>query len=200
MNDLKVIDVVGRAVPVIGDDIDNDRIIPARYLKEITFNKMGEYPFFDERFNADSSKKNHPFNDPGFQGASILLANANFGCGSSREHAPQSLFRWGIKAIVAESFGEIFAGNCVMLGVPAVVARKEDVVKLQAMADQNPQTQFAIDLECMVVKAGNISVSVTMSPSHRKTLIDGTWDLTSILLSNAGRVEEIAKRLNKIFA
>ncbi len=200
MNDVKVIEVVGRAVPVIGDDIDNDRIIPARYLKEITFNKMGEYPFIDERFNADGSKKNHPFNDPGFQGASILLANANFGCGSSREHAPQSLFRWGIKAIVAESFGEIFAGNCVMLGVPAVVARKEDVARLQVVAGQNPQTEFAIDLECMVVNAGNLSVPVTMSPSYRKTLIDGTWDLTSILLSNAGRVEETAKRLNKIFA
>ncbi len=200
MNDLKVIEVVGRAVPVIGDDIDNDRIIPARYLKEITFNKMGEYPFIDERFNADGSKKNHPFNDPGFQGASILLANANFGCGSSREHSPQSLFRWGIKAIVAESFGEIFAGNCVMLGVPAVVARKEDVARLQVVAGQNPQTGFAVDLECMVVNAGNLSVPVTMSPSHRKTLIDGTWDLTSILLSNAGRVEETAKRLNKIFA
>lgn len=200
MNDLKVTEVVGCAVPVIGDDMDNDRIIPARYLREITFRNMGEYPFFDERFNADGSKKIHPFNDVRFRGASILLANANFGCGSSREHAPQALVRWGIRAIVAESFGEIFAGNCVMLGVPAVVASREDVAKLQAITAQNPKTELTVNLANMVVNAETLSIAVTMPPSHRKTLVEGTWDMTSMLLSNAGSVQATSERLTMMLA
>ena len=134
----KIIHITGRAVPVIGNDIDTDRIIPARYLKEITFSRMGQYPFYDERFSADGELKDHPFNKPQYDGASILVANANFGCGSSREHAPQALGRWGIKAIVAESFGEIFAGNCAMLGIPALVASKSDVAALQKLALEDP--------------------------------------------------------------
>ena len=200
MNDLKVLKLTGRAVPVIGDDIDTDRIIPARYLKEITFSKLGEYPFFDERFNTDGSKKAHAFNAPQFQGASILLANVNFGCGSSREHAPQSLVRWGIRAIVAESFAEIFAGNCVMLGTPAVVASKNDVAKLQALAAQDPKAEFTVDLENMTVKAGSLSVPVTMLASCRKALIEGTWDSTSMLLANADKVKVTSERLIKMLA
>ena len=134
----KIIHITGRAVPVIGNDIDTDRIIPARYLKEITFSRMGQYPFYDERFTADGKMKDHPFNKPQYDGASILVANANFGCGSSREHAPQALGRWGIKAIVAESFGEIFAGNCAMLGIPALAASKSDVAALQKLALEDP--------------------------------------------------------------
>jgi len=200
MNDLKVLKVIGRAVPVIGDDIDTDRIIPARYLKEITFSKMGEYPFFDERFNADGSKKVHAFNEAQFQGASVLLANVNFGCGSSREHAPQSLVRWGIKAIVAESFAEIFAGNCVMLGTPAVVASKDDVAKLQTLAAQDPKAEFTVDLESLTVKAGSLSVPVTMPASRRKALVEGTWDSTGMLLANADKVKEASERLIKMLA
>ena len=200
MNDLKVLKVTGRAMPVIGDDIDTDRIIPARFLKEITFSKMGEYPFFDERFNTDGSKKVHTFNASQFQGASVLLANVNFGCGSSREHAPQSLVRWGIRAIVAESFAEIFAGNCVMLGTPAVVASKDEVAKLQALAAQDPKAQFTVDLENMTVKAGSLSVPVTMLASRRKALIEGTWDSTGMLLANADKVKEISERLIKMLA
>jgi len=141
----KVIQITGRAVPVVGDDIDTDRIIPARYLKEITFSKMGNYPFYDERFSPDGSKKDHPFNAPQYQGASVLLGNVNFGCGSSREHAPQSLVRWGIRAVVAESFAEIFAGNCVMLGTPALAASKADVQALQKLATDQPATEFVVD-------------------------------------------------------
>lgn len=200
MNDLKVLKLTGRAVPVIGDDIDTDRIIPARFLKEITFSKMGEYPFSDERFDADGSKKAHAFNAPQFQGASILLANVNFGCGSSREHAPQSLVRWGIRAIVAESFAEIFAGNCVMLGTPAVVASKNEVAKLQALAAQDPKAQFTVDLEDMTVKAGSLSVPVTMLASRRKALIEGTWDSTGMLLANADKVKVTSERLIKMLA
>ena len=191
----KILSIQGRAVPVVGDDIDTDRIIPARYLKEITFSRMGEYPFFDERFAADGSKKDHAFNKPEFQGASILLGNVNFGCGSSREHAPQSLVRWGIRAIVAESFAEIFAGNCVMLGTPALVASKEDIARLQKLATDKPGTVITVDLQTMEVKADALAVKVTMPPSRRNALIDGTWDSTALLLANAEAVKAKAATL-----
>ena len=191
----KVITITGRAVPVVGDDIDTDRIIPARYLKEITFSRMGEYPFFDERFNKDGSQKDHAFNKPEFQGASVLLGNVNFGCGSSREHAPQALVRWGVRAIVAESFAEIFAGNCVMLGTPAVVASKSDVAALQALAASQPATEFVVDLEKLEVRAGKLVVKVTMPPSRRNALVEGTWDSTALLLANADKVKTAAGRL-----
>jgi 3-isopropylmalate/(R)-2-methylmalate dehydratase small subunit len=197
----KVITVTGRAVPVRGDDIDTDRIIPARYLKEITFTKMGDYPFFDERFAADGSQKPHPFNEARFQGAQVLLGNVNFGCGSSREHAPQALVRWGnpaqpgIKAIIAESFAEIFAGNCVMLGVPALVASKADVASLQALAEKAPATEFIVDLAAMEVRAGGLSVKVTLPESRRKALTEGTWDSTGLLAANADKVAANAKKL-----
>ena len=118
--DAKVVKVTGTVIPMRGNDIDTDRIIPARYLKEITFARMGEYPFYDERFDSAGKPKAHPFNDPKYRGASILFVNKNFGCGSSREHAPQALFRFGIHAIVGESFAAIFAGNCVVMGIPTV--------------------------------------------------------------------------------
>ncbi len=191
----KVLTIQGRAVPVVGDDIDTDRIIPARYLKEITFSRMGNYPFYDERFNADGSQKDHPFNRPEYQGASILLGNVNFGCGSSREHAPQSLVRWGIKALVAESFAEIFAQNCVMLGTPAVIASKEDVARLQKLAQESPQTAFTLDLAAMTVQAGSLTVSVRLAETRRKALMEGTWDSTGLLLANADKTREVAQRL-----
>lgn len=188
----KIVTIQGRAVPVVGDDIDTDRIIPARYLKEITFSRMGEYPFYDERFAADGKKKDHPFNRPEYQGASILLGNVNFGCGSSREHAPQSLVRWGIRALVAESFAEIFAGNCVMLGTPALVASKEDCARLQKLAADKPGTVFTVDLNAMEVKAEGLTVKVTMPPSRRNALVEGTWDSTALLQANAAKVKERA--------
>ncbi|HXC64965.1 MAG TPA: 3-isopropylmalate dehydratase small subunit [bacterium] len=197
----KVTQVTGCAVPVYGDDIDTDRIIPARYLKEITFTKMGDYPFFDERFKADGTQKPHPFNEARFQGAKVLLGNVNFGCGSSREHAPQALMRWGnpahpgIKAVVAESFAEIFAGNCVMLGIPAVTAAKADLAALQALAEKDPQAEFAVDLEAMEVRAGGLAVKVGLPDSRRKALMEGTWDSTGVLQSNAAKVSAIAAKL-----
>ena len=197
----KTVTITGRAVPVRGDDIDTDRIIPARYLKEITFSRMGDYPFFDERFNADGSKKPHPFNEERFQGATILLGNVNFGCGSSREHAPQALARWdnpkqpGIKAVVAESFAEIFAGNCVMLGIPAVTASKDEVAALMALAEQDPKTSFTLDLQSMTLTAGGKSVKVALPDSRRKALMEGTWDSTGLLQANADKVAALAKGL-----
>ncbi|AFG38377.1 3-isopropylmalate dehydratase small subunit [Spirochaeta africana] len=200
-NEIKVHQVTGRAVPVVGDDIDTDRIIPARYLKEITFSSMGEYPFYDERFEIDGALKKHPFNEPKHQGARILLANVNFGCGSSREHAPQSLHRWGIDAVVAESFAEIFAGNCVMLGVPAVVAAKADVAALQQLADEHPETEFTVDLDAMEVRAGapgaaaELTVAIEMPESRRSALREGTWDSTTLLVNNAELVRQTAAKL-----
>ena len=197
----KTVTITGRAVPVRGDDIDTDRIIPARYLKEITFSKMGDYPFFDERFNADGSKKPHPFNETRFEGAGILLGNVNFGCGSSREHAPQALARWGhprqsgIKAVVAESFAEIFAGNCVMLGIPAVTASKPDVAALQALAEREPGTVFTVDLQSMSVTGGGLSVKVALPESRRKALMEGTWDSTGLLQANGEKTKALAARL-----
>ncbi len=191
----KVILINGRGVPVVGDDIDTDRIVPARYLKEITFNRMGQYPFFDERFGPSGEHKDHPFNEPRHQGASVLVVNANFGCGSSREHAPQALARWGIRAIVGESFGEIFAGNCAMLGMPALAASRDDVGALQALAHDTPRVEITIDLEAMVVRAGSLTVKVTMPESRRRALLDGTWDSTALLMANERLVAAAAARL-----
>lgn len=191
----KVTEVVGTGVPVVGDDIDTDRIIPARFLKEITFSKMGDYPFFDERFTPEGDKKDHSFNDPRYQGASILIANSNFGCGSSREHAPQSLVRWGIRAVIAESYAEIFAGNCIMLGTPTFVASKEDVAKLQAWVQAHPDGQITADLKTMKVVAGELEIPVSMPESRRSALVEGIWDSTALLLANADKVKQVAKSL-----
>jgi len=191
----KIVSITGKAVSVPGNDIDTDRIIPARYLKEITFSRMGEYPFFDERFNADGSKKGHPFDQPQHAGAAILFGNANFGCGSSREHAPQALNRWGVKAIVAESFAEIFAGNCVMLGMPAVTAAKADLDALMAKAQKEPATVFTLDLESLTISGGGLKAAVRLVAPRRKALLEGTWDSTGLLLANAAATAATAARL-----
>src|SRR5512145_3576316 len=135
---IKINKISGTAVSLRGNDIDTDRIIPARYLKEVTFARMGDYPFFDERYDGSGRKKDHPLNDPEYHGAALLFVNKNFGCGSSREHAPQALYRFGIKAIVGESFAAIFAGNCTMMGLPAVTAPAADIEQLMKRVAENP--------------------------------------------------------------
>ncbi len=134
----KINQIEGKAVPVEGNDIDTDRIIPARYLKEITFTNMGKYPFYDERFDAEGKPKGHPFDLPQFQGAHLLFVNQNFGCGSSREHAPQALMRWGVRAVVGESFAEIFAGNCTMLGIPTATSARPRSKSSRPWRRKNP--------------------------------------------------------------
>lgn len=191
----KVSRIVGRAVPVPGDDIDTDRIIPARYLKEVTFSRMGEYPFYDERFDARGAEKDHPFNRAKHKGASILLGNSNFGCGSSREHAPQALSRWGIKAVVAESYGEIFAGNSTMIGMPTVTADKADIARLQKLAEAEPESEFSLDLETMELSAKDLRVKIAMPDGRRKALVEGIWDSTSLLIANGDKVREVVERL-----
>ena len=191
----KIVQVKGRAVPLPGDDIDTDRIIPARYLKEVTFSRMGEFPFYDERFDAEGKPKSHPFNDPKYKGASILFVNKNFGCGSSREHAPQAILRYGIHAIVGESFAAIFAGNCVMLGIPAVIVSAEHMDGLLESVESAPQTQYTIDLSTNTLSHGNVKVPFDLPKSHKNALVTGAWDSTAILRANLTRVKEVASKL-----
>ncbi len=187
INEIK--SVTATAIPLLLDDIDTDRIIPARFLRCVTFDGLGEHAFEDDR----KQDPNHPFDKPQFKGAGILFAGRNFGCGSSREHAPQSLMRWGIKAIVAESFAEIFFGNCGSLGIPAVKATRADLEKLCAAIEKNPTLQVTVDLQKMTVSAGNISCSVSMPESARDALVTGQWDYLGRLLSAADQVSLHAK-------
>jgi len=191
----QVTKVVGKAVPVRGNDIDTDRIIPARYLKEVTFSRMGEYPFFDERFDSSGKPKPHPFNDARFQGASVLFVNRNFGCGSSREHAPQALYRFGIHVIVGESFAAIFAGNCVMMGLPAVTVSSADMEELMQSLEKNPLTVYAVDLEAKSLSYGERRMPVELPESSRNALITGSWDSTGMLRANLDKVKKVAGRL-----
>lgn len=191
----KITQVSGRAISVRGNDIDTDRIIPARYLKEITFARMGEYPFYDERFDSEGKPKTHPFNDPKYRGASILFVNKNFGCGSSREHAPQALFRFGIHAIVGESFAAIFAGNCVMMGIPTVTVTSAEIEELIKLVELDPQNRFAMDLDAKTLFYGERQVRFDIPDTYRNALITGFWDSTSMLLSNLNKVKKIAARL-----
>jgi 3-isopropylmalate/(R)-2-methylmalate dehydratase small subunit len=196
MSDIvKITQVSGRAVPIRGNDIDTDRIIPARYLKEPTFARMGEYPFFDERFDSAGKKKDHPFNDPEYKGASILFVNKNFGCGSSREHAPQALYRFGVKAIVGESFAAIFAGNCTMMGLPAVVVGAKEIEQLMKSVEDNPRTEYTVDLETKTISYGNQKIAIDLPETYRTALTKGFWDSTTLLRANLEQVRMTAAKL-----
>jgi 3-isopropylmalate/(R)-2-methylmalate dehydratase small subunit len=192
---VKILKITGTAVPMRGNDIDTDRIIPARYLKEVTFARMGEYPFFDERYSADGKKKDHPFNDPEYSGASVLFVNKNFGCGSSREHAPQALNRFGIKVIVGESFAAIFAGNCTMMGVPTVTVGEKDIQQLMKSVEENPKTEYAINLESKTLVYGDVIIAIDLPETHRTALITGSWDSTALLRANLDQVKRTAAKL-----
>jgi 3-isopropylmalate/(R)-2-methylmalate dehydratase small subunit len=196
MSDIvKITQVSGRAVPIRGNDIDTDRIIPARYLKEPTFARMGEYPFFDERFDSAGKKKDHPFNDPEYKGASILFVNKNFGCGSSREHAPQALYRFGVKAVVGESFAAIFAGNCTMMGLPAVVVGAKEIEQLMKSVEDNPRTEYTVDLETKSISYGNQKIAIDLPETYRTALTKGFWDSTTVLRANLEQVRMTAAKL-----
>ncbi|MGB9964902.1 3-isopropylmalate dehydratase small subunit [Halobacterium sp. CBA1126] len=187
--------VSGTGVPVRGNDIDTDQIIPARFMKVVTFDGLGEFAFFDVRFDDDDNQKDHPFNEDHFQGASVLAVNSNFGCGSSREHAPQALMRWGIDAIVGESFAEIFAGNCLALGIPTVTASQEDVEALQDYIDEHPDEEIEVDVENEEVRYGDTVVDAEVDDAQRRALVEGVWDTTALMRSNADTVRETAASL-----
>jgi 3-isopropylmalate/(R)-2-methylmalate dehydratase small subunit len=169
--------------------------VPARFLKEVTFSRMGEYPFFDERFGSDGKPKPHPFNDSRYQGASVLLVNNNFGCGSSREHAPQALNRFGLQAIVGESFAAIFQGNCLAIGLPAVTIAPEEMARLQDMVEEDPSVPFTVDLDAMVVRLPDRTIPCQMPDATRKALLEGNWDTTTMLAKNLPQVRQVASRL-----
>jgi 3-isopropylmalate/(R)-2-methylmalate dehydratase small subunit len=192
---VKITAISGTAVPIRGNDIDTDRIIPARYLKEPTFARMGDYPFFDERFDQSGKKKDHPLNDPEYRGASILFVNKNFGCGSSREHAPQALYRFGIKAIVGESFAAIFAGNCTMMGLPAVVVGAKEIDQLIKSVEENPRTEYSVDLQSKAISYGNQKLRFDMPETYRTALTLGYWDSTALLRANLDQVKLTAAKL-----
>ena len=194
-NIVKITAISGTAVPIRGNDIDTDRIIPARYLKEPTFARMGNYPFFDERFDSSGKKKDHPLNDPEYRGASLLFVNKNFGCGSSREHAPQALYRFGIKAIVGESFAAIFAGNCTMMGLPAVVVGAKEIDQLIKSVEENPRTEYTVDLEKKTISYGNQKLPFDMPETYRTALTQGYWDSTALLRANLDQVKLTAAKL-----
>jgi 3-isopropylmalate/(R)-2-methylmalate dehydratase small subunit len=192
---VKITKISGTAVPIRGNDIDTDRIIPARYLKEVTFARMGEYPFFDERFDASGKKKDHPFNDSEYKGASLLFVNKNFGCGSSREHAPQALYRFGIQAIVGESFAAIFAGNCTMMGVPAVVVGAKEIEQLMKSVEEDPRTEYSVDLENKTLSYGQQKIAIDLPETYRIALTAGSWNSTALLHANLDRVKKTAAKL-----
>ena len=192
---VKITAISGTAVPIRGNDIDTDRIIPARYLKEPTFARMGNYPFFDERFDSSGKKKDHPLNDPEYRGASLLFVNKNFGCGSSREHAPQALYRFGIKAIVGESFAAIFAGNCTMMGLPAVVVGAKEIDQLIKSVEENPRTEYTVDLEKKTISYGNQKLPFDMPETYRTALTQGYWDSTALLRANLDQVKLTTAKL-----
>ena len=187
--------VAGTGVPVRGNDIDTDQVIPARFMKVVTFDGLGEFAFFDLRFDENDEQKDHPFNEPQFQNASVMAVNANFGCGSSREHAPQALMRWGIDAIVGESFAEIFAGNCLALGIPTVTADQEDIEALQDYVEANPDADVDIDVAAETITYGDTVIDATVHDAQRKALVEGVWDTTALMGANAGAVRETARSL-----
>ncbi|HLU48221.1 MAG TPA: 3-isopropylmalate dehydratase small subunit [Planctomycetota bacterium] len=185
--------ISGRAVPVRGDDIDTDRIIPARFLRCVTFEGLGEHAFADDRKSTTGGP--HPFDRPEFQGASVLVVNANFGCGSSREHAPQSLLRWGIRGIVGESFAEIFFGNCVALGVPCITLERSQVEALQKAIEADPAVEVTLDLESRTVRRGDVSYAGAIPDGARRAFLTGTWDSTALLLAAPEEIDAVAQGL-----
>jgi len=192
---VKITKISGTGLPMRGNDIDTDRIIPARYLKEVTFARMGNYPFFDERYNADGKKKDHPFNDPEYSGAAVLFVNKNFGCGSSREHAPQALNRFGIKVIIGESFAAIFQGNCTMMGVPTVTVGEKDMQTLMKSVEENPKLEYTVDLENKTLTYGKNKIAIDLPETYRTALITGSWDSTALLRANLDQVRKTAGKL-----
>lgn len=190
-----ITNVTGTAVPLLLDDIDTDRIIPARFLRCVTFDGLGEHAFEDDRIQDPA----HPFNQPQFQGGKILVAGRNFGCGSSREHAPQALMRWGIQAVIAESYAEIFFGNCVSLGMPCVRASRADLEALTALIKSDPKTVVALDVVAQTVTAQApasklVTAKVEIPAGAKQSLTTGGWDFLGQLVEGEPHVKaQVAK-------
>jgi 3-isopropylmalate/(R)-2-methylmalate dehydratase small subunit len=187
--------ITGRAVVLRGNDIDTDRIMPARFLRAVSFDGLEAHVFEDDRRAEAASGGRHPFDAAHRQGASVLLVNKNFGCGSSREHAPQALARWGIRAIVGESFAEIFFSNAAALGVPCVTVAPAGVRALMEAVDQEAAAPVTIDVGAMAVTSGDVTAACAMPASARNAFLAGTWDATALLTADFGAVREAAARI-----
>lgn len=192
---IKVNEIVGTGIPVRGNDIDTDRIIPARFLKCVTFDGIGEHAFADDIAQLAEKGITHSFKKPEYQNAKILVSNQNFGCGSSREHAPQSLKRWGIDAIIAESYSEIFYGNCVSLAVPCFVTSNPTARKIQDFIEANPSTELKLSVEERAIWLGDEKIELEIKDGARGQLLDGSWDARSSLVANMDNIQNIAKQL-----
>ncbi len=184
--------ISARGIVLQGNDIDTDRIIPARFLRCVTFDGLGEQVFADDRAALNGQ---HPFDQSQYQGATILVVNRNFGCGSSREHAPQALAKWGIRAVIGESFAEIFFGNCVALGIPCVTAEPAVVKQLQETIAADPATIVTVDLETLKVEAGAVTAAVQLGDGPRMMLTTGTWDACGQLAARLDQVRQTATQL-----
>jgi 3-isopropylmalate/(R)-2-methylmalate dehydratase small subunit len=183
--------IAGRGIPVMGNDIDTDRIIPGRFLKKVTFESMGHHAFED----AKKANPEHPFNQPVYKGASVLVVGQNFGCGSSREHAPQALMRWGITAIVGGSFGDIFFGNCTMLGIPCLMVTQDELEWLQKAIERAPNDTVSVDVEKQEVRFRDRVIKARIPDGPRNQLVQGTWDSTAVLLEAGAAIEATARKL-----
>ena len=187
--------LTGSGIPLRGNDIDTDRIIPARFLKCVTFDGIGEHAFKDDIKGLVAKGETHPFADDRFAHAAILVANQNFGCGSSREHAPQSLKRWGIRAIIAESYSEIFYGNCVSLAIPCFTADHETCAKLQDAIESNPEAKFTVDIAQSTVTGPCGSITLQIQSGAQSQLLDGSWNARASLLENLDAAKAVASNL-----
>ena len=187
--------VEGPLIPLRGHDIDTDRIIPARFLRVVTFEGLERHAFEDDIASRAQQGDPHPFAQERFAGARILVVNRNFGCGSSREHAPQAIHRWGIQAVVGESFSEIFFGNSLAIGLPCVTASPDDLEWLQAHAESHPQDRATLDLKAGTVQVGDRTVPVTAPRASLEALVTGAWDATGLLLEDEAAVRSAAQRL-----
>jgi len=187
--------ITGKGLPLRGNDIDTDRIIPARFLKSVTFDGLGEHAFEDDIEEIRRQGGTHPFRDAKYKGAGILVSNRNFGCGSSREHAPQALLRFGIKAIIAESYSEIFFGNCVSIGIPCFTANCETVEEILEWVEKNPATEFTVSVKEAKATLGEKSFDIKLAEGPQGQFLDGSWHARSVLLLNKDKIESLEKSL-----
>jgi 3-isopropylmalate/(R)-2-methylmalate dehydratase small subunit len=188
---MQITTIVGRGIALRGDEIDTDRIMPARFLRVVTFEGLEQHLFEDDR----KANPSHVWNNPGIAGATILIVNRNFGCGSSREHAPQGLVRYGIRAIIGESFSEIFQGNSAVLGMPCFSASREAIDSLQTLIEKQPDTQIEARVDTGVVTAGTLNIAAAVPPALRDGFVSGQWNPTAMLLDRFDEVRSVAKRL-----
>jgi len=187
--------ISGRAVAVRGADLDTDRIIPARFLKAVTFDGLGTHLFEDDRRALAERGSRHPLDEPAHQGARILVTGGNFGCGSSREHAPQAIWRWGIRAVIGESFAEIFFGNSLMIGLPCFTAAADDVERLRRQSEAHSALEWTVDVASLTAMAADLRVSLRMPPSAQAALLSGGWDATALLREDTPEFATTVARL-----